>query len=807
MTSTTPASRAPRVSIVVPIYNVERYLHDCLESLAHQSTRDLEVVMVDDGATDSSAEIAASFAATDPRFLLVRQANGGLGHARNTGADRARGQYLAFVDSDDIVTPRAYELMAGSLDHTGSDFATGNFHRLSTVGTRQAGMVFTAFNANRPATHISKHPALLNDRTAWNKLFRRTFWDQHGFRWPEGVLYEDIPVTLPAHVLARAVDVLRDPVYLWRARVGDSTSITQRRTEPRAIRDRTAAVDGVSRFLAEHGHSDLKARYDKSVAAQDLRYFLQQLGEGDDEFQQLFLRLVNDFFDRAAPTVFDELPALERLEWHLVRRRLLAELLQVLAFDVAGAVDWTPVVRRRRALYGDYPFRGDPALAIPDEVYRLGKDELPVRARVEDIHWIGEVLHLSGHAHISFMAMDSVRAGRIRITVEESGHPESVVPLSVRRVLRPDVTASAPDASTCYDGSGWEATLPAAALRHRGRFRDGNWRFRVEVRAGSVTRRKWLSETAPGRAKRPPFLTVDGARLVATSPAGNIALEVSTSPAEVSDVRGDGGVFEIAGVLRGHAFDPATAVLRTAREDGTATLELPVATGGAVTRSGSVTSTPFVARVEVALLVDTGEGESVREREDLGDGVVWGLSLVPAAGVPRVALTAADDLLPVRLPGSVEGHEVLTRVTRTGRLEIVERRLRPQVDMVTWRGDELELSGSWPALSAGAAVELVLREAERVVEVTVPMERSGDRFTVRVPAEVTAGAADVPEGAVWQWDLYARPTSEQCPTLRIKTQPELLATLPRVQGVGPRTVTVVDVNHDDLALQVATARA
>ena len=72
----------PTLSVVVPIYNVERYLTDCLESLAQQTFSDLEVVMVDDGATDSSATIAAAFAERDPRFTLVRQANGGLGHAR-----------------------------------------------------------------------------------------------------------------------------------------------------------------------------------------------------------------------------------------------------------------------------------------------------------------------------------------------------------------------------------------------------------------------------------------------------------------------------------------------------------------------------------------------------------------------------------------------------------------------------------------------------------------------------------------------------------------------------------------------------
>src|SRR5689334_866082 len=92
--------RRPLLSVVVPVYDVERYLDECLASLAAQTLRDLEVVVVDDGSPDGSAAIAEAWARRDPRFRLVRQANHGLGHARNTGARHAAGTYLAFVDSD-----------------------------------------------------------------------------------------------------------------------------------------------------------------------------------------------------------------------------------------------------------------------------------------------------------------------------------------------------------------------------------------------------------------------------------------------------------------------------------------------------------------------------------------------------------------------------------------------------------------------------------------------------------------------------------------------------------------------------------
>src|SRR3954449_5241960 len=110
----------PRVSVVVPIYNVEPYLGDCLDSLAAQTFRDLEIVMVDDGSTDRSGEIARDYGARDPRFRLVERPNGGLSAARNTGIDAARGEFLAFVDSDDVVAPTAYERLVAALDASGS---------------------------------------------------------------------------------------------------------------------------------------------------------------------------------------------------------------------------------------------------------------------------------------------------------------------------------------------------------------------------------------------------------------------------------------------------------------------------------------------------------------------------------------------------------------------------------------------------------------------------------------------------------------------------------------------------------------
>jgi CDP-glycerol glycerophosphotransferase len=232
----------PRISVVVPVYNVEAYLEECLQSIARQTVSDLEVILVDDGSTDGSRAIADAFADRDGRFRVIGQANAGLSAARNTGIDAAGGEYLAFVDSDDVLPVDAYERLLGALEQTGSDFATGNVHRLMAEGVRQSYFLSRAFTRTRLRTHVTRQPDLITDRTAWNKLWRRSFWDAQGYRFPVGVYNEDIPITIPAHFAARSVDVISEPVYLWRSREGGEKSITQRRAEMRMLLDRLRAA-------------------------------------------------------------------------------------------------------------------------------------------------------------------------------------------------------------------------------------------------------------------------------------------------------------------------------------------------------------------------------------------------------------------------------------------------------------------------------------------------------------------------------------------------------------------------------------
>src|SRR3954451_23974043 len=178
--------RSPLVSVVVPVYDVEDYLPDTLDSLLAQTHENLQVVVVDDGSTDSSGFIADDYAARDSRVRVLHTANHGLGAARNEGQRHVTGDLLAFADSDDVVPPDAYTVLHRQLRRTGADFVTGSVARWDGATLTELPWM-RRLHKQRAAEVVESHPELLGDVFAWNKLYRRDFWEGVGLSWPEGL--------------------------------------------------------------------------------------------------------------------------------------------------------------------------------------------------------------------------------------------------------------------------------------------------------------------------------------------------------------------------------------------------------------------------------------------------------------------------------------------------------------------------------------------------------------------------------------------------------------------------------------------
>lgn len=157
------------VSVIIPIYNVEEYLEECLYSVVHQSMEGIQAIMVDDGSLDGSSIIAKKFAEKYENFEYIRQENGGLGNARNTGIRYARGKYIIFLDSDDIVPDDAYERMYHAAERNQSDIVVGHVSRFNTTKEKVSHLHELAFSKYLDKTHITENTDLIDqyDRRAF----------------------------------------------------------------------------------------------------------------------------------------------------------------------------------------------------------------------------------------------------------------------------------------------------------------------------------------------------------------------------------------------------------------------------------------------------------------------------------------------------------------------------------------------------------------------------------------------------------------------------------------------------------------
>jgi CRISPR system Cascade subunit CasB len=257
----------PRFSVIVPAYKVQAYLHACLESVLSQSYADLELIAVDDCSPDACGEIVEEFAARDPRVRAVRlPEHRGPGEARNAGLERARGDYLLFLDGSDTLAPHALRAVADRLKETGGpDVLVHGHARVDRTGERMPGEPAAQLTERGPAPfRLEDRPGLLRLGTAaWNKVCRREFVEREGLTFPPG-RHADLPWSYPALLAAESIATLDRVCVLHRqhrAAVGDAGRVD--------VSERGEEYCGV--HGQGGGHFDVFDQYDRVFAFLDER--------------------------------------------------------------------------------------------------------------------------------------------------------------------------------------------------------------------------------------------------------------------------------------------------------------------------------------------------------------------------------------------------------------------------------------------------------------------------------------------------------------------------------------------------------
>lgn len=214
----------PKISIIVPVYNTESYLEECLDSILAQTLKDIEIICVNDGSPDHSQDILERYAQKDKRVKVLVKENGGLSSARNAGMKIAEGEYIAFVDSDDFVAPEMMETLYTRAEETKSDITIGDLYLYDqkTGETRDYRDQMLFLRLKNRVVALEECPELIRCIAAWDRIYRRCFLDEIGAQFPEGLVYEDAIFTAKTVTRTKRIAVVPQKLYYYRKNVEES---------------------------------------------------------------------------------------------------------------------------------------------------------------------------------------------------------------------------------------------------------------------------------------------------------------------------------------------------------------------------------------------------------------------------------------------------------------------------------------------------------------------------------------------------------------------------------------------------------
>lgn len=279
----------PLISIIIPVYKVEKYLEKCIKSVLNQTYSNLQIILVDDGSPDNCGEICDKYANIDKRIEVIHKKNGGLSDARNVGLKAATGEYIGFVDSDDYVSKDMFQTLYNTLINTNSDVSICNFY--TVVGGKN--IVKNLDNGIEIYSKIDILKEILLDKKiqsyAWNKLYKKALFKN--IEYPVGKKYEDIGTTFYLLEKCNKIAVTGSPEYYYLTR---EDSIVNNATKETVI-DYIELISDRYDYINKK-YKELKKYNDYYITRILLTAFTDAYYLNDNS--EKFLTVLNNFFDK-----------------------------------------------------------------------------------------------------------------------------------------------------------------------------------------------------------------------------------------------------------------------------------------------------------------------------------------------------------------------------------------------------------------------------------------------------------------------------------------------------------------------------
>lgn len=267
----------PAVSIIIPAYNAQEYIRECLESILAQTFTNFEVIVVNDGSTDDTARIIAEYVRKDNRFRCITTANGGVSRARNTGMDNCNGEWISFVDADDCLFPYSIDQLLSVAVSSNTEIVSGQFSSKSVTGKLKKQNV-SLFNPTELTASVLYQT--LDNPSPWGKLYNRKVCQ--ALRFTENMRYEDLDFFYRVYLRCNTIAVTDCPVYFYRKNPGSfiNTFNAQRL-------DVLKVTAGIEHFARQQCPVLLKAARDRRLSANFNMFALLSIHDTENRYAEI----------------------------------------------------------------------------------------------------------------------------------------------------------------------------------------------------------------------------------------------------------------------------------------------------------------------------------------------------------------------------------------------------------------------------------------------------------------------------------------------------------------------------------------
>ena len=401
-----------KLSVIIPVFNTKDYLIECLESVK-KATENIpsEIITVDSGSDDGSLEILRKYESEHKNFRLFQADGAAPGEARNTGIAHAKGKYIAFVDSDDFVAEDIYENMIKVAERDGCDMVLCNVIRWDGKKYTQAELLRKAYhNIRNQNVSIEKDRDLIFDGTVGNRLIRTSFYRKSGISFPEGMLYEDVPVITKLNCMSKKTALLRKWGYCWRIRKG---SISQQQFNRANVADRITALRQMKKMAAElkpfDGYSEL---LDYKILALEFNGCISILNDIPAETAAEYTEMIASFIEENVDlSVTDRLSVYDRQKVRCILDRDVDGLIRLLNYKKINYMN-APVTETEDGFQLELP---EHIFTVAGRSFSNEMSNMPYWMSIDSAETEGSVMTIHTHVYIRRINMQDPDSQDVRV--------------------------------------------------------------------------------------------------------------------------------------------------------------------------------------------------------------------------------------------------------------------------------------------------------------------------------------------------------------------------------------------------------